>query len=59
MLGERHGGGTRLDRAWNERRLRGRRQRAVGAEAERGAGSVELEGAERLLMEIAILTTSV
>jgi hypothetical protein len=40
--------------ALNERSLDGRCERALGSEAERRTGSVELEGAESLLMEVAI-----
>ena len=38
----------------DERSLDGRCERALCTEAEGGTGSFELEGAERLLMEVAI-----
>jgi hypothetical protein len=41
--------------AVEERRLRRRSEAALGAEAERGTGSVELKGAEGFLVEVAIL----
>ena len=42
-------------RALDERCLDRRRERSPDSEAERRAGSVELEGAERLLVEVAVL----
>jgi hypothetical protein len=46
-------GGDR--RALDEGCLDRRPERSLDAQAERRAGSVELEGAERLLVEIAVL----
>ena len=47
----------RIGRALYERRLDRRRQRPLGAETKGRTGSIQLEGAERLLVEIAVLTT--
>ncbi len=43
--------------ALDERSLDGRCERALRSEAEGRTGSLELEGAERLLVEVAILAT--
>ena len=49
----------RLARALDERCLDRRREHSLDSEAERRAGSVELEGAERLLVEVAVLAVVV